>query len=154
MLLRIAKIVFIFKLKLLKSVFPLLLISFFGSISSGKAEPSLFSKSNFQLDSLTKSLNDPLEPDSILLKTKKKAIQSKIRYNAKDSIVYNLKKNEVYLYNGAEVYYEDIILKAAFIKIDQKNKVVYANGVIDSTGILKGKPLLILFQISQHQPSQ
>lgn len=141
MLLRIAKIVFIFKLKLLKSVFPLLLISFFGSISSGKAESSLYSKTIIRSDSLTKSLNDPLEPDSILLKTKKKAIQSKIRYNAKDSIVYNLKKNEVYLYNGAEVYYEDIILKAAFIKIDQKNKVVYANGVIDSTGILKGKPV-------------
>ncbi|MFY8171089.1 MAG: hypothetical protein ACOVJ4_00440, partial [Sphingobacteriaceae bacterium] len=115
-------------MKLLKSVFPLLLISFFGFISSGKAESSLYSKTIIRLDSLTKSLNDPLVPDSILLKIKKKAIQSKIRYNAKDSIVYNLKKNEVYLYNGAEVYYEDIVLKAAFIKIDQKNKVVYANG--------------------------
>ena len=93
-------------------------------MGSGKAESSLLSKTNIRFDSLTKSLNDPLVTDSIILKTNKKAIQSKIKYSAKDSIVYNLKKNEVYLYNGAEVYYEDIVLKAAFIKIDQKNKVV------------------------------
>ena len=28
-----------------------------------------------------------------------------------------------------------------FIKIDQKNKVVFANGLLDSTGVLKGKPI-------------
>ena len=94
-----------------------------------------------RIDAFTKQPYSDPNVGKNFLKTNKKAIQSKIKYSAKDSIVYNLKKNEVYLYNGAEVYYEDIVLKAAFIKIDQKNKVVYANGLLDSTGVLKGKPV-------------
>jgi hypothetical protein len=128
-------------LKLLKSVFPLLLISFFGIFTSEKALANYHQISIDSFDSLTRKLNDPLPPDSIQLSVKKKKIQSKIKYSAKDSIVHNVINNEVYLYNGAEVYYEDVVLKAAFIKIDQKNKVVYANGVEDSTGQIKGKPV-------------
>lgn len=118
-----------------------MLISFFGIFTSEKALANYHQISIQPFDSLTRKLNDPLPPDSIQLSVKKKKIQSKIKYSAKDSIVHNVKNNEVYLYNGAEVYYEDVVLKAAFIKIDQKNKVVYANGVVDSTGQIKGKPV-------------
>lgn len=79
--------------------------------------------------------------DTLSIVNKKQAIEDPIKYNAKDSIVYDIKNSMVYLYNAAEVYYGDISLKADFVTIDQRKKLVYARGVKDSTGTVVGKPV-------------
>ncbi len=100
------------------------------------------STSFYTIDTLTRSLNDTISLDTLMASLKKEpAIKSKIRYSAKDSIVYDITGTQVYLYRGAEVYYEDIILKADYIRIDQQKKIVYAEGVKDSTGKVVGKPV-------------
>ena len=85
---------------------------------------------------------DSTKIDSISIKQKKKGpIDLPIKYNAVDSIIYDIVNSKVYLYNKAEVYYGNINLKADYIIIDQIKKTVYAKGVSDSTGKVSGKPV-------------
>jgi lipopolysaccharide export system protein LptA len=91
------------------------------------------------------------QPSLDSLKTKKTAdtirvkkdsdFKTTVKYTAKDSIVSDVIREEIYLYGEAEVIYGDINLKAAQIIIDQKNQEVNARGVPDSTGRLKGRPI-------------
>ncbi len=67
-------------------------------------------------------------------------IDAQVTRNAKDSIVQELASRKVFLYGDAEVVYQDITLKAAFIEVDFNTNVVYASGVEDSTGKLIGVP--------------
>lgn len=85
---------------------------------------------------------DSTKIDSISIKQKKKGpIDLPIKYNAVDSIVYDIVNSKVYLYNKAEVFYGNINLKADYIIIDQIKKTVYAKGVSDSAGKVTGKPI-------------
>jgi lipopolysaccharide assembly outer membrane protein LptD (OstA) len=68
-------------------------------------------------------------------------LNEKVRYVATDSMVVDLANQKAYLYNNAEVFYEDMHLKAGFIEIDFKNNVVYAKGLKDSTGNINQRPL-------------
>ena len=63
-------------------------------------------------------------------------------YSAKDSIVFDLDNNKVYLYNNAEVEYEDIKLNSFFISIDFEKNILFSKGVNDSLGNYIKKPLL------------
>lgn len=91
------------------------------------------------VDSLS---TDSTKIDSISIKQKKKGpIDLPIKYNAVDSIVYDIVNSKVYLYNKAEVFYGNINLKADYIIIDQIKKTVYAKGISDSTGKVTGKPI-------------
>lgn len=60
------------------------------------------------------------------------AIKSEIRYSAADSIPMDLKNNILSLYGKAEITYGDIKLKAAIIRIDWKNSLLFAEGIYDS----------------------
>ncbi len=96
-------------------------------------------------DSINKQLNKVL-PDSTKTanetkKNKKNALDAPFNYDAKDSIIFDLKHKMVYLYGTAEVKYKDIDLKADYISIDMNNKIVTAKGVIDSTGAYVGSPI-------------
>lgn len=69
-------------------------------------------------------------------------ISSKINSTAKDSIDYDIANNNVFLYNDAVVEYEDVVLKAAFIKLDSEQNTVYATSLKnDSTGEDYGFPV-------------
>ncbi|MFM2136517.1 MAG: hypothetical protein RL021_1917 [Bacteroidota bacterium] len=63
-----------------------------------------------------------------------------IKYRAKDSTSVLADSQIVYLYGEAEVLYDDLELKADFIRIDMNAKEVSATGLPDSAGILRGKP--------------
>jgi lipopolysaccharide assembly outer membrane protein LptD (OstA) len=60
------------------------------------------------------------------------AITTEIRYSARDSIPMDMKNNILTLYGEAEITYGDVNLKAAKIKIDWKNNLLYAEGMYDS----------------------
>lgn len=73
---------------------------------------------------------------------KKSAIDAPIFTDAKDSTIYQMDdENVVYLYGNAVVVYENLELKAAYIKFDTKTKQAYATGMPDSTGKIVGRPV-------------
>ncbi|MEI6900123.1 MAG: putative LPS assembly protein LptD, partial [Bacteroidota bacterium] len=71
---------------------------------------------------------------------KKAALKGKVDYSAKDSLRFDVKKRSVSLYNQADINYQDIKLKAAFVKIDFPENMVYAEGKKDSAGVIQQIP--------------
>ncbi len=96
-------------------------------------------------DSLIQS--QALAPDSLsadtLGKKKKKdpGFDSPIDYVANDSLVYDAEKGFAYLYGNAKVNFLDMTLDAEKITMNMDSSLVHANGIADSTGTLKGKPV-------------
>ncbi|SMO44386.1 putative LPS assembly protein LptD [Solitalea koreensis] len=76
----------------------------------------------------------------VTLKKKEGSLSSKVNYTAQDSILADLDGKYLYLYKDASVTYENLTLKADFIRIDQKTMTVYAKGLKDSTGVYAGRP--------------
>ena len=66
-----------------------------------------------------------------------------LTYSAKDSILYDLDNNKVFLYNQAEVLYDDVRLQSGYICIDFDNKILFSTGIYDSTQTNTQKPILI-----------
>lgn len=96
-------------------------------------------------DSLIQS--QALAPDTLaadtLGKKKKKdpGFDSPIDYIANDSLVYDAEKGFAYLYGNAKVNFLDMTLDAEKITMNMDSSLVHANGIADSTGTLKGKPV-------------
>lgn len=80
--------------------------------------------------------------DTVSLNVKKEgsAIKSKIKYQAKDSILFSVERKIVKLYHDAVVEYETVHLRAEYIEINFNTKSIKAFGLLDSTGQLIGRP--------------
>ena len=112
--------------------------------SGGKVTPK---KNN---DSISVNVNDleKLElseagQDSTLqdsVKPKQEFLTGIVTYKATDYTSFNNKEQKLYLYNEAEVYYEDMELKAGIIVIDYEKNEVYAGRIKDSLGNYSQKP--------------
>lgn len=84
----------------------------------------------------------PLVQDSVALDSvatdslnkKKPLLLDKITYKAKDYVKLSQKENKIYLYNEAEIYYQDTELKAGVITMDYVKNEVYAGRLKDSLG--------------------
>lgn len=81
------------------------------------------------------------EKDTTELRLAKSALKTKVKYSAKDSIIYNAQNQEVFLYGQAKVIYDDLTLDADFIKIELNKTLVHATGVTDSSGYTHGTPV-------------
>lgn len=80
---------------------------------------------------------------SLLEKTKPKkssAFADKVDYKARDSMRFDLSTKLVYLYGAAEVYYEDIVLKADSIVLNLDKSEVFASHTSDSNKKRIGEP--------------
>ncbi|OYU96935.1 MAG: hypothetical protein CFE21_01210 [Bacteroidetes bacterium B1(2017)] len=98
---------------------------------------------NYSDDSIRKTTNlapDTLLRDSNYLPRTKSAIKNKVKYNAKDSIVYSASDKITSLYKDALINFEDYEMKAAVIKINMANNTINAVGEADSTGKLSNTP--------------
>ncbi|MEM9887104.1 MAG: putative LPS assembly protein LptD, partial [Bacteroidota bacterium] len=62
------------------------------------------------------------------------AFDTPVDYSAKDSMIYDIANEKIYLYGQAEVKYESMSLKAGYIVLDWSTNEVMAEGFIDSTG--------------------
>ena len=71
------------------------------------------------------------------------ALHSIVTYSAKDSTVNDLERRYTYLFGDAMVKYEDMELYADYIEIDFKNNQLYASGVADSNGNIRGNPVFV-----------
>lgn len=87
-------------------------------------------------------LPDPKLKDTILtdstkidsLNGKQPLLLDKIKYKAKDYVKMSQKDQKIYLYNEAELYYQDTELKAGIIIMDYIKNEVYAGRIKDSLG--------------------
>ena len=91
------------------------------NIPVSEALPNLAVVDSVEVDSVT---NDSVQP----------FLLDKIKYKAKDYMRMSKKQNKIYLYNEAEVYYQDYELKAGIIIIDYTKNEVYAGRLKDSAG--------------------
>lgn len=68
-------------------------------------------------------------------------LDDKVNYKAEDSTLADMANKKAFLYNQAEVYYQDMTLKAGYIEIDFEKKIVIAKGIPDSTGKMSQRPV-------------
>lgn len=95
-------------------------------------------------------VTDTLKPDTISTsqradtvksdKRKRTTIEAQVKRKARDSIIQDITTHKVYMYGEAEVNYQDITLKAAYIEVDFNTNSIFAAGLEDSTGKLIGVP--------------
>jgi hypothetical protein len=77
------------------------------------------------------------KPDSVrtdTAQTSGSALLDKVKYKATDYVRISQKDKKIYLYNQAEIYYQDTELKAGIIVLDYVNNEVYAGRIKDSLG--------------------
>ena len=99
------------------------------------ASQGIKKKINAEPEDTVKIASDSLSKSKLLPHpAKKAALKGKVDYSAKDSLRFDVKKRSVSLYNQADINYQDIKLKAAFVKIDFPDNMVFAEGKQDSTG--------------------
>ena len=87
---------------------------------------------------LLTTVTDTVKMDSIL--PKKAFLDGKVRYKAEKYAKIEQKKKLITLYDKAELYYQDIELKAGIIVMDYEKNEVYAGRIRDSTGTLTQYP--------------
>lgn len=124
-----------FSASLLYFFFTLSLVCFYGQNNSFAQDTDTLTVDSLKIkqpkaDSL--SVDTMISPD---------ALESKVTYKATDSIRVDLKNELVYLFGNAEVYYDNIILKAEEIEISMDSNEVTARGKQDSTGKFYGEPV-------------
>ncbi|MFV0290675.1 MAG: putative LPS assembly protein LptD [Mangrovibacterium sp.] len=137
-------------------ILPLFLLSLFTEAQEIQEEVLSFEEisDTISVDSLISPVGEPRDSifiahaDSVSVDPKEKngeasesAIKSTITYQAADSIVVSLDGRRVYLYRSAQVNYEDIELLADYIELDMDSKEVYAEGLLDSLGVVSGTPV-------------
>ncbi len=91
----------------------------------------------FILQSGAQDTLKPVKQDSL----RTQELESPIHYSATDSIRFEMDNEHIYLFGEAVVEYEGVNLTAEVIEIDYKNNLVFAHGVMDSTGKLQGTPI-------------
>ncbi|TDE03485.1 putative LPS assembly protein LptD [Flavobacterium hiemivividum] len=78
------------------------------------------------------------ETDTIIvkdtIKQKKAFLDGKVKYKANQYAKIDQKKKLITLYDKAELYYQDVELKAGIIVMDYEKNEVYAGRIKDSTG--------------------
>ena len=82
-------------------------------------------------DTLFNKKIDTMGLDSI---KPKESIQDIIIHDAKDYTIQNAKEETLTLYNEAVLIYGEIDLKAGSIVVDYKKEILFAKGIVDSTG--------------------
>lgn len=85
--------------------------------------------------------SDSLLSDSVVKKMTRSPFNSEVKYNAKDSIIVNLRKKMVYLYGESHMVYESMNIEGDFIQINFQTNEVMATFRSDSAGVPIGRPV-------------
>jgi len=135
---------------LYRTLYIYIVLFLFAGFSYGQEFPDSLRRTAYQLDdttgfyllvSDTTYTGEIQDGDSLLAVPPEVVIEAPIDYEAKDSIIFSLDGQRVYMYGDAMVKYQQIELNAAYVILDLETKEVYAEGVPDSTGVLTGKPI-------------
>ena len=99
----------------------------------------LFSVLAFAQDApIDETVTDSTLQDSVMVK--EPVLLDKIKRHADGYMIINRKKNKLYMYDGAELYYQDIELKSGVIVLDYTTNEVSAGRIKDSLGNLIQPP--------------
>ncbi|PWI29223.1 organic solvent tolerance protein OstA [Flavobacteriaceae bacterium LYZ1037] len=110
-----------------------------GKVPTNKSNDSVtVNVNNLEKIELSEIGQDSTLQDSVI--TKPELLSATVTYKAKDYQSFNNKEQKLYLYNEAEVYYEDMELKAGIIVIDYSKNEVYAGRIKDSLGNYSQNP--------------
>lgn len=82
---------------------------------------------------------DSTKTDTV--KKKKSVLEGIVKRNAVDYERIDQKKKQITLYNQAELYYLDVVLKAGIIVMDYAKNEVYAGRIKDSAGAYTQRPV-------------
>ena len=85
-----------------------------------------------KIDTLNNVELDTLREEPLLL--------DKVKRHANGYIKINQKEKKIYMYDGAELYYQDVELKSGIIVLDYRKNEVSAGRIIDSLGNLSQAP--------------
>jgi lipopolysaccharide assembly outer membrane protein LptD (OstA) len=84
----------------------------------------------------------PSDTDTVRTRTvSTDELKSKVKYNSKDTIRFNLAEDKVYLRNEAQITYENMNIKAGYIEIDWESKMLFATGMRDTNGVMQQLPV-------------
>ncbi|MEQ8628419.1 MAG: putative LPS assembly protein LptD [Ekhidna sp.] len=89
-------------------------------------------------------ISDSTRADSVVQSTptsKRSDIETTINYNANDSIFFNIKSRELFMYGDTHIDYGSIALDAERTDVDWNKRTLKARYVTDSTGKKIGKPV-------------
>lgn len=88
-------------------------------------------------------LPDTTKKDTVPVDTSANSnvLDAPVKYEAKDSIVFDYRNSRAHLYGESKVNYQNLELDAEEIDISIDSSLVYAAGRKDSTGVVQGKPL-------------
>ncbi|MEO6191206.1 MAG: putative LPS assembly protein LptD, partial [Saprospiraceae bacterium] len=106
----------------------------------------LFIGQIYAQDTIQPLIQDSTKYDSLILKAGKLYLSSKdsidtpVDYQARDSILFDMKKKLIYLFGAASIKYQTMELNADYIVIDMNTSVVVAQPVLDSLGLETGIP--------------
>jgi len=93
---------------------------------------------NIPISFSSEIVTDSISKDS--LNKKQPLLLDQIKYKALDYAKLSQKDKKIYLYNNAEIYYQDTELKAGVIVMDYVKNEVYAGRLKDSTGVYSQTP--------------
>jgi len=100
----------------------------------------IFSLTNIFSIFSQEELNNIKKKDSIKQESKNEVLLDKVRYNAKNYVKIDKSKNKLYLYDEAELYYQDIELRAGIIILDYSKNEVYAGRISNKKDSLVQTP--------------
>lgn len=99
------------------------------------------------IDTTTVTINDLVLNEKASDSTKNDTIKTKpllsstVSYKAKDYMSYKKKEAKMHLYNEAEVHYEDMDVTAGHIILDFNKDLIYAKGIVDTSGVYIQRPV-------------
>ena len=102
-----------------------------------------FSQETKQKDTLSVKAIDTVAKDTVKVDSikPKEFLDDIIKKKATDYISNNFITKTTTLYNNAELYYQDIELKAGIIIIDYEKNLAYAKGIVDTAGVYTQRPI-------------
>ena len=103
-------------------------------------------QSQIYTDSLALASNDEIVKNALTdsIPQKEPTLLDKVEYNAKEYVRINRKESKLYLYDQAELYYQDMVLKAGIIVLDYSKNEVTAGRISDSLGVLVQNPYFLM----------
>lgn len=91
----------------------------------------------------TRKVNDSIKNDSIQkdsVPEKPPVLLDLVKYKSKDYVKISQRDKKIYLYDEAELYYQDTELKSGIIVLDYEKNEVYAGRLKDSAGVYSQAP--------------
>lgn len=88
----------------------------------------------FAQDTAVKPVAPSASKDTVRPKPSASGLTSKVEYNARDSVRFDVSNQKMYLFGEGQVKYEDMVLEADYIEFDMVRNIAYARGARDTSG--------------------